>query len=127
MFPILTTIVIGVLVPQAVPLIGIMMFGNLIRESGVVPRLANTAQNELMNTVIILLGLTVGSLMPGRVFLTPETIGIFLLGLSAFIVATISGLLLAKTMNLFSRKNPINPMIGGAGACADPPCKRSPA
>ncbi|HCV28308.1 MAG: sodium ion-translocating decarboxylase subunit beta [Dehalococcoidia bacterium] len=124
MFPILTTIVIGVLVPQAVPLIGIMMFGNLIRESGVVPRLANTAQNELMNTVIILLGLTVGSLMPGRVFLTPETIGIFLLGLSAFIVATISGLLLAKTMNLFSRKNPINPMIGAAGVSAVPMAAR---
>jgi len=62
--------------------------------------------------------------MPGRVFLTPETIGIFLLGLSAFIVATISGLLLAKTMNLFSRKNPINPMIGGAGVSAVPMAAR---
>jgi len=124
MFPILTTIVIGVLVPQAVPLIGIMMFGNLIRESGVVPRLANTAQNELMNIVIILLGLTVGSLMPGRIFLQTETIGIFLLGLFAFIVATISGLLLAKGMNLFSRKNPINPMIGAAGVSAVPMAAR---
>ncbi|MBT3942308.1 MAG: sodium ion-translocating decarboxylase subunit beta [Chloroflexi bacterium] len=124
MFPILTTIVIGVLVPQAVPLIGIMMFGNLIRESGVVPRLANTAQNELMNIVIILLGLTVGSLMPGRVFLQTETIGIFLLGLFAFMVATVSGLLLAKTMNLFNRKNPINPMIGAAGVSAVPMAAR---
>ena len=124
MFPILTTIVIGVLVPQAVPLIGIMMFGNLIREPGVVPRLANTAQNELMNIVIILLGLTVGSLMPGRVFLQTETIGIFLLGLFAFMVATVSGLLLAKTMNLFNRKNPINPMIGAAGVSAVPMAAR---
>ena len=123
-FPIVTTIVIGVLVPQAVPLIGIMMFGNLIRESGVVPRLANTAQNELMNIVIILLGLTVGSLMPGRVFLQTETIGIFLLGLFAFIVATVSGLLLAKVMNVLNRNHPINPMIGAAGVSAVPMAAR---
>ena len=123
-FPIVTTIVIGVLVPQAVPLIGIMMFGNLIRESGLVPRLANTAQNELMNIVIILLGLTVGSLMPGRVFLQTETIGIFLLGLFAFIVATVSGLLLAKVMNVLNRNHPINPMIGAAGVSAVPMAAR---
>ena len=105
-------------------MVGFIMFGNRIREPGVVPRLADTAQNEMMNIVIILLGLTVGSLMPGRVFLQTETIGIFLLGLFAFMVATAAGIMLAKGMNLFNPKNPINPMIGAAGVSAVPMAAR---
>ena len=123
LFPIVTAIVISVLVPKASPLIAIMMFGNLLKESGVVERLANTAQNELMNIVIILLGLAVGATMPAAVFLKPETIAIFLLGLFAFITATATGILLAKLMNLVS-KDPINPMIGAAGVSAVPMAAR---
>jgi len=123
LFPIVTTIAVGVLVPKASPLIGIMMFGNLLRESGVVPRLSNTAQNEMMNIVVILLGLAVGATMPGSVFLQWETIAIFLLGLVAFMTATIAGLLLGKVMNLFSGGK-INPMIGAAGVSAVPMAAR---
>ena len=123
LFPIVTAIVISVLVPKASPLIAIMMFGNLLKESGVVERLANTAQNELMNIVIILLGLAVGATMPAAVFLKPETIAIFLLGLFAFVTATATGILLAKLMNLVS-KDPINPMIGAAGVSAVPMAAR---
>jgi len=100
-----------------------MMFGNLLRESGVVDRLAKTAQNDLMNIVIILLGLSVGATMPANVFLKLETISIFILGLFSFIFATISGILLAKFMNLFLSK-PINPMIGAAGVSAVPMAAR---
>ena len=96
-----------------------MMFGNLLRESGVVDRLAKTAQNELMNIVIILLGLSVGATMPAKVFLKVETISIFILGLVSFILATISGILLAKLMKIFLKK-PINPMIGAAWVSSVP-------
>ena len=113
----------SVLVPAASPLISVMMFGNLLRESGVVDRLAKTAQNDLMNIVIILLGLSVGATMPANVFLKLETISIFILGLFSFIFATISGILLAKFMNLFLSK-PINPMIGAAGVSAVPMAAR---
>ncbi len=123
LFPIICTIVISVLVPKAAPLVGILMFGNLMRECGVVERLSNTAQNELMNIVVIILGLAVGSTMPGEVFLKPSTLAIFFLGLFAFITATISGLLLAKFMNLFSKEK-INPMIGAAGVSAVPMAAR---
>ncbi len=123
LFPIICTIVIGVLVPKAAPLVGILMFGNLMRECGVVERLSNTAQNELMNIVVIILGLAVGSTMPGEVFLKPSTLAIFFLGLFAFITATISGLLLAKLMNFFSKEK-INPMIGAAGVSAVPMAAR---
>ena len=122
-FPITTIIIVSILVPDASPLISIMMFGNLLRESGVVDRLAKTAQNELMNVVIILLGLSVGATMPAIVFLRVETISIFILGLASFIIATISGILLAKLMNLFLNK-PINPMIGAAGVSAVPMAAR---
>ena len=122
-FPIITIIIVSILVPDASPLISIMMFGNLLRESGVVDRLAKTAQNELMNIVIILLGLSVGATMPAKVFLKVETISIFILGLVSFILATISGILLAKLMNIFLKK-PINPMIGAAGVSAVPMAAR---
>lgn len=123
LFPIATIIFVSVLVPKAAPLVGMMMFGNLIRESGVVERLSNTAQNELMNIVIILLGLTVGATMPGSVFLQFETIGIFLLGLVAFSFSTVAGVLMAKVMNLFSATK-INPMVGAAGVSAVPMAAR---
>tara|TARA_Y100001970_G_scaffold267272_1_gene357043 strand:- start:22482 stop:23681 length:1200 start_codon:yes stop_codon:yes gene_type:complete len=123
LFPIFTIIIVSVLVPDASPLISIMMFGNILRESGVVDRLAKTAQNELMNIVIILLGLSVGATMPANVFLKIETISIFILGLISFIFATFSGIILAKIMNLFLSK-PINPMIGAAGVSAVPMAAR---
>jgi oxaloacetate decarboxylase beta subunit len=123
LFPILTTLIISILVPSASPLIGMLMLGNLIRVSGVVPRLADVSENAMMNIVIILLGLAVGSTMPAAVFLKPETIGIFLLGLFAFMTATVAGILLAKLMNLVSR-NKINPMIGAAGVSAVPMAAR---
>ena len=123
LFPIITAIVVSVLVPKASPLIAIMMFGNLLKESGVVDRLSNTAQNELMNIVIILLGLAVGATMPAAVFLKPETIAIFFLGLFAFITATATGIVLAKLMNLVT-KDPVNPMIGAAGVSAVPMAAR---
>ena len=123
LFPIFTIIIVSVLVPDASPLISIMMFGNILRESGVVDRLAKTAQNELMNIVIILLGLSVGATMPANVFLKLETISIFILGLVSFIIATFAGIILAKIMNLFLTK-PINPMIGAAGVSAVPMAAR---
>lgn len=123
MFPVLTTIIISVLVPSASPLIGMLMLGNLIRVSGVVPRLADVSENAMMNIVIILLGLAVGSTMPADIFLQPETIGIFLLGLFAFMTATVAGILLAKLMNLVSKEK-INPMIGAAGVSAVPMAAR---
>jgi oxaloacetate decarboxylase beta subunit len=122
-FPVLTIIVISVLVPSATPLIGMLMLGNLIRVSGVVPRLQDVSENAMMNAVIILLGLAVGSTMPAAIFLQPETIGIFFLGLFAFIIATAAGILLAKLMNLVSRDK-INPMIGAAGVSAVPMAAR---
>jgi carboxybiotin decarboxylase len=123
LFPILTTIMISVLVPSASPLIGMLMLGNLIKVSGVVPRLADVSENAMMNMVIIMLGLAVGSTMPAAIFLQPETIGIFLLGLFAFMTATVAGILLAKLMNLLSKEQ-INPMIGAAGVSAVPMAAR---
>ena len=122
-FPILTTLVVSVLVPSASPLIGMLMLGNLIKVSGVVPRLADVSENSLMNATIVILGLSVGATMPGSIFLQPETLGIFVLGLFAFATATITGVLLAKSMNLVS-KSKVNPMIGAAGVSAVPMAAR---
>jgi sodium ion-translocating decarboxylase beta subunit len=118
-FPIACAIVAGILVPKAAPLIGILMFGNLLRVCGVVERLSQTAQNQLMDIVVILLGLTVGSTMTAKVFLQPETIAIFALGLFAFAVSTAGGVLFGKVMCFFSGRK-INPMIGAAGVSAVP-------
>ncbi len=123
LFPIATTVIVSVLVPSASPLIGMLMLGNLIKVSGVVPRLADVSENALMNAVIVLLGLAVGATMPGNVFLQPETIGIFILGLFAFATATMTGVLLAKLMNLVTQ-NKVNPMIGAAGVSAVPMAAR---
>jgi len=123
LFPIVVVGICILFLPSATPLIGALMFGNLIRESGVTDRLAKAAQNELMNIVTIMLGLSVGSRLSGDRFLTLETLGILVLGLIAFGVGTASGVLLAKVMNRFSRR-PINPVIGAAGVSAVPMAAR---
>ena len=123
MFPIVVTTVVALFVPSSVPLIGMLMFGNLIKECGVTERLSKTAQNELINIVTILLGLAVGSKLASDKFLQFKTIAIVILGLIAFCVGTASGVILAKIMNLFS-KNKINPLIGATGLSAVPMVSR---
>ena len=123
LFPIVVLGICILLLPSATPLIGALMFGNLIRESGVTDRLAKAAQNELMNIVTIMLGLAVGSRLSAEQFLTLETLGILLLGLVAFAIGTASGVLLARLMNRVSR-SPINPIIGAAGVSAVPMAAR---
>lgn len=123
LFPILTMIVTGLLLPAAVPLIGMLMFGNLLRECGVTERLSKTAQNELINIVTIMLGLTVGATMEAKSFLNLRTLGIILLGLVAFMTSTAGGVIFAKIMNLFL-KTKINPVIGAAGVSAVPMAAR---
>lgn len=119
LFPILVTIVAGVIVPMSAPLVGSLMFGNLIRECGVLERLSKTAQNELANLVTILLGLSIGSTMVAQNFLRLDTLLIMGLGLFAFVFDTAGGVLFAKLLNVF-RKNKINPMVGAAGISAFP-------
>ena len=109
--------------PTATPLIGALMFGNLIRESGVTDRIAKAAQNELINIVTIFLGLSVGSKLAAELFLRIETLGIVVLGLGAFAIGTATGVLLAKAMNLMTSE-PINPLIGAAGVSAVPMAAR---
>jgi oxaloacetate decarboxylase beta subunit len=111
------------LLPSATPLIGMLMFGNLIKESGVVERLSKTASNELINIVTILLGLAVGSKLAAEQFLSVKTLGILALGLIAFAIGTAAGVLLARLMNRFT-KDPINPLIGAAGVSAVPMAAR---
>ena len=122
-FPIATTIVAGLVVPASVPLVGMLMLGNLLRESGVVNRLADTAQNELINIVTILLATAIGSKMSAGEFLTLDTLLIIALGLVAFAIGTASGLLLGKLMYLLTRGR-VNPMIGAAGVSAVPMAAR---
>jgi oxaloacetate decarboxylase beta subunit len=125
LFPIIVTLVVGVFVPASASLIGFLMFGNLLRESGVVDRLAKGAQNELANIVTILLGLAISSKMTGEAFLHPMTLGIMTLGLVAFVLDTAAGVLTAKALNLFRPKGAkINPMIGAAGISAFPMSSR---
>jgi len=111
------------LLPSATPLIGALMFGNLIRESGVTERLSQAAQNELINLVTIMLGLSVGSKLSAHQFLRVETLGILALGLFAFSLGTAGGVWLGKLMNILSKK-PINPLIGAAGVSAVPMAAR---
>lgn len=122
-FPIIVLLLCIMLLPSATPLIGALMFGNLLKESGVVERLSKTAQNELINIVTILLGLAVGGKLAADKFLTFETIGILLLGLVAFAIGTATGVILAKVMNRLSKEN-INPLIGAAGVSAVPMAAR---
>lgn len=119
LFPISVTIIAGVIAPMSVALIGFLMFGNLLRECGVVERLSKAAQNELANLVTLLLGITIGGTMDAEAFLNIKTLLILALGLFAFIFDTAGGVLVAKALNLFL-KNKINPMIGAAGISAFP-------
>ena len=123
LYPIVATIVICLLTPPAAPLMGLFMIGNLFRECKVVDRLLKTSQNELLNIVTIVLGIAVGSTMKAEVFLKPQPIFIFILGLVAFAFSTIGGILLAKVMNLFLKEK-INPLIGSAGVSAVPMAAR---
>lgn len=120
-FPIAVTIIAGIVAPISVPLVGSLMFGNLIRECGVLERLSQAAQNELSNLVTLLLGITIGSTMTADSFLRPETLLILAMGLVAFIFDTAGGVLFAKFLNLFRKEgNKFNPMIGAAGISAFP-------
>lgn len=123
LFPIIVTVVVALLVPSAAPLIGMLMLGNLMRESGVVDRLVKTAQNELMNIITIFLGITVGATATADVFLTGKTIGIVVLGLIAFCIGTAAGVLFGKLMYVVT-KGKVNPLIGSAGVSAVPMAAR---
>lgn len=123
-FPISVLLVCTILLPSATPLIGALMFGNLLKESGVTNRLSDTAQNALMNIVTIFLGLSVGSKMEASHFLNLNTLGILLLGMIAFSIGTAGGVLIAKLMNKIDPKHPVNPLIGSAGVSAVPMAAR---
>ena len=122
-FPIIVTAFVALLVPSAAALVGCLMLGNLFRETGVVDRLSKTAQNELINIVTILLGVSVGATATAATFLKLKTLLIIVMGVVAFAVATASGVLIAKLMNVFL-KNKINPLIGSAGVSAVPMAAR---
>jgi len=122
-FPLLLLLLVAFLLPSAAPLLGMFCFGNLMRECGVVERLAETTRTSLINVVTIFLGLGVGSKLGADTFLTAETLGILALGMVAFSIGTASGVLMAKLMNLFTAK-PINPLIGAAGVSAVPMAAR---
>ena len=123
LFPIVLLLLVALLLPTAAPLLGMLAFGNLMRECGVVDRLSDTTQNALINTVTIFLGLSVGSKLSADQFLSVETLGILLLGIVAFAIGTASGVLMGKLMNRLSH-NPINPLIGAAGVSAVPMAAR---
>lgn len=122
-FPLLLLLLVAFLLPSAAPLLGMFCFGNLMRECGVVDRLADTTRNALINIVTIMLGLGVGSKLQAENFLTAETLGILVLGMLAFAIGTASGVLMAKLMNRLS-SSPINPLIGAAGVSAVPMAAR---
>ncbi len=122
-FPLALLLLVALLLPTGAPLLGMFCLGNLMRECGVVTRLSDTAQNALINTVTIFLGLGVGSKMSADKFLNAETLGILLLGVLAFCIGTASGVLMAKMMNKLG-KHPINPLIGSAGVSAVPMAAR---
>ncbi|MEY8231871.1 sodium ion-translocating decarboxylase subunit beta [Oscillospiraceae bacterium 50-16] len=119
-FPILVTAAAGLVAPASVALVGFLMFGNLIRESGVLPALTSTAQRELANLVTLLLGLTISFSMQADRFIRLETLMILVLGLTAFVLDSVAGVLFVKLLNLVSPRHPINPMVGAAGISAFP-------
>lgn len=123
LFPIIMLVLVGVLLPDAAPLLGSFCLGNLMRESGVVDRISDTAQNALINITTLFLGLSVGSKLAADKFLDPKTLGILALGIIAFGIGTAAGVLMAKLMNVFS-KHKINPLIGSAGVSAVPMAAR---
>lgn len=119
LFPIVVTLIAGLIAPKSLALVGFLMFGNLLRECGVLRLLSETAQNILANLITLLLGITIASQMKAETFITWETLLILVLGLAAFVFDTVAGVMFAKFMNLFSKKK-INPMIGAAGISAFP-------
>ena len=125
-FPIVITVVVTLLLPSAAPLIGCLMFGNLMKECGVVERLSKTVQNELMNIVVIFLGITVGATATAEAFINWQTLGILVMGIVAFACGSAGGVLLAKLMNIFIKdpNKKINPLIGSAGVSAVPMAAR---
>ena len=123
LFPLLMLLLVALLLPTAAPLLGMLCFGNLLREAGVVDRLADTTQNALINIVTIFLGLAVGTKLSADQFLNRDTLSILLLGIVAFSIGTASGVLMGKAMNAVSRM-PINPLIGAAGVSAVPMAAR---
>jgi oxaloacetate decarboxylase beta subunit len=123
LFPIVVTIITVLLLPSVAPLIGMLMLGNLFRESGVVDRISKTAQNELINIVTIFLGVTVGATAKADTFLQPETLKIIGLGLFAFCFSTVGGLLFGKLLYVVT-KGKVNPLIGSAGVSAVPMAAR---
>ncbi len=123
LFPIFVTVIAGTIAPKSAELIGFLMFGNLIRECGVLGSLSETAQKDLANLITLVLGISVSFRMKAEMFVTIETIVILLLGLVAFIFDTVGGVMFAKVLNLFS-KNKINPMVGAAGISAFPMSSR---
>ncbi|MBQ7954233.1 MAG: sodium ion-translocating decarboxylase subunit beta [Lachnospiraceae bacterium] len=122
-FPIAVTMIVGLVAPQSVALVGFLMFGNLLRECGVLGTMSETAQNQLANLITLLLGITISFSMKAEDFVKVETLMIMVIGLFAFVMDTIGGVLLAKFMNLFMKKK-VNPMIGGAGISAFPMSSR---
>ncbi len=123
LFPLLTVLLTALLLPSAVPLIGALAFGNLARECGVVQRLSKTMQNELINIITIFLGLGVGMQMSAHKIMQPASVGIIVIGLIAFSIGTVSGVIFGRIMNRFT-KEPINPLIGAAGVSAVPMAAR---
>jgi len=123
-FPIAVTTLVGLILPSTVPLLGMLMFGNLMKESGVVERISKTAQNELMNIVTIFLGISVGSTATADAFLNMKTLGIMLMGVTAFALGSAGGVMMAKLMNTLMGGNAINPLIGSAGVSAVPMAAR---
>lgn len=123
LFPLIVTLVVGIILPQSIALLGMLMLGNLFKESGVVDRLSTQAQNGLMNTITIFLGIAVGCKAKGEIFLSLDTLKIIALGLFAFVVGTVGGLLVAKIMCKVT-KGQINPLIGSAGVSAVPMAAR---
>jgi len=125
LFPIIGLLLTGFISPSALPLLGMLFFGNILKESGVTNRLAETARNSLIDIVTILLGITVGASTQANIFLTPESILIFILGAISFVVATAGGVIFAKVMNIFLKEGEkINPLIGAAGVSAVPDSAR---
>lgn len=122
-FPIVVTVLCVLILPSVAPLLGMLMLGNLFKESGVTDRLSDTAQNALCNIVTILLGVTVGATAEGKTFLDPKTIAVIVIGLLAFMFSTVGGVLFAKLLNLIT-KGKINPLIGSAGVSAVPMAAR---
>ena len=126
-FPIAVTMIVGLISPQSVALVGFLMFGNLLRECGVLGSLSQTAQNEFANIITLLLGITISFSMRAEQFVNPATLMIMILGLVAFVFETIGGVLFAKLVNVFLKmagKKPVNPMIGGCGISAFPMSSR---